>query len=308
MSQTKSKTTSKQTEKSTSKTSSQSQSQSQSSQLTQNVLDAALRDQILAGLLGGMTDEELTQYAESLLRPQLNAGIEASQQAYETTKLAKEQEIEDLAVQLAQSIDKQNAAYRTSMADVEAAALARGMGRSSYTIETLAKQGNALAEAVRQMTDEANRQQGQIQAQITQAAQQNAQTQGRLNTDYAANLAAKIQELRQQNRSEFNQNYMTATSAALGQQTTGSQTGSQTQTGETTNSGTVNNTSTTTTTVNDGLGVSGGGGDGSSSSSSKKTTDNYEFTGGEGYDPPGSNGGSTAPSTLEQKKASTLLY
>ena len=275
MSETKSKTTSKQTEKSTSKSS--STSQSRSSQLTKNVLDSALRDEILAGLLGVMTDEEISKYAEALLRPQLNAGIEASQQAYETTKLAKEQEIENLAAMLNQSIDKQNAAYRTSMADIETAALARGMGRSSYTLETLAKQGNALAEAVRQLTDESNRQQGQIQAQITQAAQQNAQTQGRLNTDYAANVLAKTEEIRRQQREAYNSNYLTATSAAMGQSVTGSQTGSQT--GETTNSGTVNNTSSTTTKViGDGSGGSSSGGGGSSSSSS--TTSNYEFTGG----------------------------
>lgn len=276
MSETKSKTTSKQTEESTSKSS--STSQSSSSQLTKNVLDSALRDEILAGLLGGMTDEEISQYAESLLRPQLNAGIEASQQAYETTKLAKEQEIENLAAMLNQSIDKQNAAYRTSMADIETAALARGMGRSSYTLETLAKQGNALMEAVRQLTDESNRQQKQIQAQITQAAQQNAQTQGRLNTDYAANVLAKTEEIRRQQREDYNQNYLTATSAAMGQQVTGSQTGSQT--GETTNSGSVSNTSSTTTKVNDGLGVTVSSGGGGSSSSSSTTTSNYEFTGG----------------------------
>ncbi|MBQ8619720.1 MAG: hypothetical protein IJ418_19735 [Clostridia bacterium] len=276
MSETKSKTTSKQTEKSTSK--STSTSQSSSSQLTKNVLDSALRDELLAGLLGVMTDEELARYADALLRPQLNAGIEASQQAYETTKLAKEQEIENLATMLARDIEKQNAAYRTSMADIETAALARGMGRSSYTLETLAKQGNALMEAVRQLTDESNRQQKQIQAQITQAAQQNAQTQNRLNTDYAANVLAKTEEIRRQQREEYNRNYLTATSAAMGQSVTGSQTGSQT--GETTNSGTINNTSSTTTKViGDGSGGGGGGGGGSSSSSST-TTSNYEFTGG----------------------------
>ena len=275
MSETKSKTTSKQTEKSTSK--STSTSQSSSSQLTKNVLDSALRDEILAGLLGEMTDEEISKYAEALLRPQLNAGIEASQQAYETTKLAKEQEIENLATMLARDIEKQNAAYRTSMADIETAALARGMGRSSYTLETLAKQGNALAEAVRQLTDESNRQQGQIQAQITQAAQQNAKTQNRLNTDYAANVLAKTEEIRRQQREEYNRNYLTATSAAMGQSVTGSQTGSQT--GETTNTGTINNTSNTTTKVI-GDGSGGGGGGGGSSSSSSTTTSNYEFTGG----------------------------
>lgn len=66
---------------------------------------------------------------EALLRPQLNAGLEAAQQSYETTRLAKEQEIENLAASLEKGIEAQNRAYRQSVADVETAALARGMGR-----------------------------------------------------------------------------------------------------------------------------------------------------------------------------------
>lgn len=188
---------------------------------TKNVLDQALLQTILSGLAGQMTQKEIEQFAENLLRPQLNAGLEASQQNFETTKLSKEQEIENLAAQLAKGIEEQNRAYRQSMADVETAALARGMGRSSYALQSLANQGDALARAVMQLTDENARVSDQIQKQITQAAQQNAQTQGRLNTDYATQLAAKIQELTQQQRQEYNQNYLTAVSASMGQNTQG---------------------------------------------------------------------------------------
>lgn len=187
---------------------------------TQRQLNAELLSQILAGLTGQMTDEEINTFAENLLRPQLNAELEGAQQTYETTRLSKEQEIANLATELQRSIDEQNRAYRQSMADVDSAALARGMGRSSYTMQTLANQGTALAEAVRQLTDESARQSAQLQSQITQAAQQNAQTQARLNADYAANLAAKVQELRQTQKQEYNQNYMTAVSEALGSKTT----------------------------------------------------------------------------------------
>lgn len=187
---------------------------------TQRQLNTELLSQILAGLTGQMTDEEISAFAENLLRPQLNAEIEASQQTYETTRLAKEQEIANLASELQRAIDEQSRAYRQSMADVDSAALARGMGRSSYTLQTLANQGNALAETVRQLTDDSARQSAQLQSQITQAAQQNAQTQARLNADYAANLAAKVQELRQTQKQEYNQNYMTAVSEALGSKTT----------------------------------------------------------------------------------------
>lgn len=218
---------------------------------TKNLLDEELLAKILGGLSGQMTQEEIESFAQNLLMPELNAGLEAAQQEYETTKLAKEQEIENLAREFAKSIEEQNTAYRQSMANVETAALNRGMGRSSYTLETLANQGNALAKAVMELTDEQTRQSEQIQQQITQAAQQKEQTQGRLNTDYASQLAAKIQELTQQQRQEANSNYLTAISSAMGQQTIGS---SQTQ-------------GTTST-------ITGSGSSGSSSSSSK-TGDTY---------------------------------
>lgn len=232
-----------------SKEHSQSQSRSDSQSTTKKLLDSDLMNQILGGLVRNMTDEEINQFAENLLRPQLNAALEESRQNYETTKLSKEQELENLAASLTRAIDEQNTAYRKSAANVETAALSRGMGRSSYTLQTLANQGDALAKAVRQLTDESTRQSGQIQQQITQAAQQNSQTQGRLNTDFASQLAAKVQELKESQRKEWNSNYLTAISAAMGQQTTGSQqtSGTTDTTGEQHTEGSSHSTSVTYT-------------------------------------------------------------
>lgn len=232
-----------------SKEHSQSQSRSDSQSTTKKLLDSDLMNQILGGLVRNMTDEEINRFAENLLRPQLNAALEESRQNYETTKLSKEQELENLAASLTRAIDEQNTAYRKSAANVETAALSRGMGRSSYTLQTLANQGDALAKAVRQLTDESTRQSGQIQQQITQAAQQNSQTQGRLNTDFASQLAAKVQELKENQRKEWNSNYLTAISAAMGQQTTGSQqtSGTTDTTGEQHTEGSSHSTSVTYT-------------------------------------------------------------
>lgn len=232
-----------------SKEHSQSQSRSDSQSTTKKLLDSDLMNQILGGLARNMTDEEINQFAENLLRPQLNAALEESRQNYETTKLSKEQELENLAASLTRAIDEQNTAYRKSAANVETAALSRGMGRSSYTLQTLANQGDALAKAVQQLTDENTRQSGQIQQQITQAAQQNSQTQGRLNTDFASQLAAKVQELKESQRKEWNSNYLTAISAAMGQQTTGSQqtSGTTDTTGEQHTEGSSHSTSVTYT-------------------------------------------------------------
>ena len=206
-----------------SESNSESTSSTQHETTTKKVLDTKLMQTILAGLSPQMTDKEIRKFAEDLLRPQLNAGLEAAQQQYDATELALEQEKEDLAVQLAQAIAQQQMAYKQGAAQIETAALARGMGRSSYTLDVLNQQGNALAEVIRQLTDESARQQSQIQKQITQAAKQNAQTQGRLNTDYAAQLAAKTQELLQNQKDRYNSNYMSAVSAALGSQSSGSQ-------------------------------------------------------------------------------------
>ena len=232
-----------------SKEHSESQSKSESLSTTKKLLDSDLMNQILGGLMKNMTDEEINRFAENLLRPQLNAALEESRQNYETTKLSKEQELENLAASLTRAIDEQNTAYRKSAANVETAALSRGMGRSSYTLQTLANQGDALAKAVQQLTDENTRQSGQIQQQITQAAQQNSQTQGRLNTDFASQLAAKVQELKENQRKEWNSNYLTAVSAAMGQQTTGSQqtSGTSDTTGEQHTEGSSHSTSVTYT-------------------------------------------------------------
>ena len=195
-----------------------STSSTQQSTTSKKVLDSDLLAAILDGLTPNMTDEEIAAYAESLLRPQLNAGLEAAQQQYETTQLAKQQEIDNLAATLARNIAEQEGAYARNMANVENEALARGMGRSSYTLQTLANQGKNFANAVQLLSEENARQQNYAQQQITQAAQQNAQTQGRLNTDYAAQLAAKMQELKMNQKAAYDQNYMTAVSAAMGSQ------------------------------------------------------------------------------------------
>jgi hypothetical protein len=183
---------------------------------SKNVLDEALRDTILGGFTAQMTDDEIQKYAEALLAPQKNAALEASQQSYEASKLGYEQEMENLAVQLADAIGKQQMQYGQNIAGLETSALARGMGRSSYLLNTEAALSQALAETIKNLSNENTRQTAQIQRNLTLAEQQNAQTQGRINTDYATQLAAKVQELKQNQRAEYNQNYMSAVSSALG--------------------------------------------------------------------------------------------
>lgn len=228
-------------------TQSKSESQSQSQSSTRKELDEKLRDQILSGLMGYMTQEEIDAYAQNLLRPQRDAQIEAAQQKYETDKLLGEQEIEDLAAQLSRSIEDQRRSYAKSAADVQTAALARGMGRSSYTLDALANEGDRLARVVRELTQENERSSEQVRRRMAQAAQQNAQTIGRLNTDYAAQLAAKVQELRESQRKEYNQNYLTAVSGSMGSSTSGQSSTTGSSVSDTTGITHTEGSSTTTT-------------------------------------------------------------
>ncbi|MBR4039417.1 MAG: hypothetical protein IKJ11_04880 [Clostridia bacterium] len=235
---------------------SKSESQSRSSSETKKVLDEKLRDQILSGLMGYMTDEEIDAYARSLLEPQRNAELEAAQQKYDTAKQLGEQEIEDLAAELTRSIGEQKRSYAKSAADVQTAALARGMGRSSYTLDVLANEGERMARSIRELTQENERKSGQVRAQMAQAAQHNAQTQGRLNADYASQLAAKVQELRQSQRREYNQNYLAAISGSMGSSTSGQSSTKGTSVSDTTGTSQTQGSRTTVTR-------SSGGGSGS---------------------------------------------
>ena len=228
-------------------TQSQSQSQSQNSSETKKVLDEKLRDQILSGLMGYMTDEEIDAYAENLLRPQKDAQMEAAQQKYETAKLLGEQEIADLAAQLSMGIEEQKRSYAKSAADVQTAALARGMGRISYALDVLAIEGDRLARAVRELTQESERKRAQVREKMALDAQQNAQTQGRLNTDYAAQLAAKVQEIRKEQNQQYNQNYLSAVAGSMGTSTSGQSSTTSTSTSDTTGTSHTHGSSSTVT-------------------------------------------------------------
>ena len=79
------------------------------------------------------------------------------------------------------------------------------------------------------------------------SAQQNAQTQGRINTDYARALAAKVQELKENRRSAYNQNYLTAVSGSMGSATSGTSSTQGSATTDTTGTSHTEGTSSTVT-------------------------------------------------------------
>jgi len=199
--------------------SSQSTSKGKSESTSQKTLDTKLQSSIMAGLMGYMTDEEMDAYAKNLLAPTLKAQKEAAQQQYESAKLTGEQELGSLADSLARDIGAQKGAYTQSMADVQNAALARGMGRSSYALEAMAGQGALLNQAIERLTRESGEKEAAVRERMALAQKQSAQTQARLDSDYAAQLAAKVQEIKNAQRQQYNQNYLAALQASMGQTT-----------------------------------------------------------------------------------------
>lgn len=274
------------------KTQSQSQStqQQQSSQVTQNLLNSELLAQILGGLQNAgytqKTSEELAKIAQDAYLPIYNAEIEAAKQAQAAKDLTYAQQLETLAGAYGKNVDAQNAAFDQSRARIETGALARGMGRSSYTLSTLNQNDMARSAALAQLADDYSRDVRQVSDQRTQAAAHSAETLGRLEADKATNIANQLTQLAEREYEKYitgvntqNSNYLAAVQAAMGQQTTGQQTsvGQQTTTGQSSMTGSTNTQaqsggeSVQVTKV----GGSGSGGSGGSGSTSAATGSVY---------------------------------
>lgn len=251
-----------------------SQSQSQQSQQSQSTTQAVVNRELLAQILAGLQDagytqkttDELMKIAEDYYLPQYNAEIEAAQQAQAVADMSYTQQLENLQSAYGKNIDVQNAAYDKSRAALETGALARGMGRSSYTMATLSGNDQARSAALAQLADDYLQNVRQVTDEQALSAAQSAETIGRLNADKATNITNKLRELADTEYQKYitgvnqqNANYLAAVQAAMGQMTTGQSTGTST-TNETSN---TTGQSTQVTTV---------GGSGSSSSGKRTST------------------------------------
>ena len=221
-------------------------SQSQQSQsITQAVINSELLAQILEGLQDAgytqKTTDELMKIAEDYYLPQYNAEIEAEKQAQAVKDMSYTQQLENLQSAYGKNIDVQNAAYDKSRAALETGALARGMGRSSYTMATLAGNDQARSAALAQLADDYLQNVRQVTDKQTMSSAQSAETIGRLNADKATNITNKLRELADTEYQKYitgvnqqNANYLAAVQAAIGQMTTGQTTGTS-KTSETSN-------------------------------------------------------------------------
>ena len=216
-------------------------SQSQQSQsITQAVINSELLAKILAGLQDAgytqKTTDELMKIAEDYYLPQYNAEIEAEKQAQAVKDMSYTQQLENLQSAYGKNIDVQNAAYDKSRAALETGALARGMGRSSYTMATLAGNDQARSAALAQLADDYLQNVRQVTDEQALSNAQSAETIGRLNADKATNITNKLRELADAEYQKYitgvnqqNANYLAAVQAAMGQMTTGQTTETSTQ-------------------------------------------------------------------------------
>ena len=204
-------------------------SQSQQSQsITQAVINSELLAQILEGLQDAgytqKTTDELMKIAEDYYLPQYNAEIEAAQQAQAVKDMSYTQQLENLQSAYGKNINVQNAAYDKSRAALETGALARGMGRSSYTMATRAGNDQARSAALAQLADDYLQNVRQVTDEQTLSAAQSAETIGRLNADKATNITNKLRELADAEYQKYitgvnqqNANYLAAVQAAYEQ-------------------------------------------------------------------------------------------
>lgn len=216
-------------------------SQSQQSQsITQAVINSELLAQILEGLQDAgytqKTTDELMKIAEDYYLPQYNAEIEAEKQAQAVKDMSYTQQLENLQSAYGKNIDVQNAAYDKSRAALETGALARGMGRSSYTMAALAGNDQARSAALAQLADDYLQNVRQVTDEQALSNAQSAETIGRLNADKATNITNKLRELADAEYQKYitgvnqqNANYLAAVQAAMGQMTTGQTTETSTQ-------------------------------------------------------------------------------
>ena len=226
-----------------------SQSQSQQSQQSQSTTQAVVNSELLAQILEGLQDagytqkttDELMKIAEDYYLPQYNAEIEAQKQAQAVKDMSYTQQLENLQSAYGKNINVQNAAYDKSRAALETGALARGMGRSSYTMATLAGNDQARSAALAQLADDYLQNVRQVTDKQTMSSAQSAETIGRLNADKATNITNKLRELADTEYQKYitgvnqqNANYLAAVQAAMGQMTTGQTTGTS-KTSETSN-------------------------------------------------------------------------
>jgi len=154
----------------------------------------------LLELITPKDDAEYRRQAEAALTGDVNDQLEALAQDMETNNRSYEKSRRDLKEQAEISRRQLDADYAAARADVETAALRRGMGRSSYLTDNLTHLGQQHAGALAQVDSTLARELGDVNEAQLLAQQHYQQTVQRLREDLADDLAAYETALRDRDR------------------------------------------------------------------------------------------------------------
>lgn len=179
-------------------------------------------NQTLTNLMAGSpgyTLPELQNMANTMYNSYYGQLQLAAQQAHDTNVLALQQQADRLGRTYDQRRQESANQYAQAVSAADRRALSRGMGRSSYNLQTLANLQQAGAEAQEQLWQQQGEDEAHIGQQITQAGQHLAQQIQQYQQGQASDELSWVQQQQmQQNQQNYaNQQWLAQFLAGQGQ-------------------------------------------------------------------------------------------
>lgn len=157
-----------------------------------------LEEKIKSSTYTARDDATLQGQAQNEYQGKLNSALLSAQQAYDTQNTALESQKATVGTQFDQQKEAQQTANAQNLSGVSNNMLARGMGRSTYAASTLNNTAIAGNKALANIEQNRTNALGSIAGQQSQLANQLAQSQAGARSEYESNVAARIQQLKDQ--------------------------------------------------------------------------------------------------------------
>lgn len=141
-----------------------------------------------------------------------------AQQAHDSTVLALQQQAEKLGRTYDRQRQESAQQYAQALSAADRRAMSRGMGRSSYNLQTLANLQQAGAEAQNQLWQYQTEDENHINQQIAQAGQQLAQQIQQYQSGQASDELSWVQQMQLQGQQQQNANNQFLLNFLAGQQ------------------------------------------------------------------------------------------
>ena len=166
----------------------------------------AITNQLVNALMNPSSGVDLQEMAHNLYSSYYDQLSLAAQQAYDTNALALQQQKTNLGRNYDRQRQEAANNYAQAVSQADRRAMQRGMGRSSYNMQTLANLDQAGVEAQNELWRMQSEDEGNIDAKITQAAQQLAQQLQHYTQNQASDELGYVQQQQLQNAQTANQN------------------------------------------------------------------------------------------------------